>query len=322
MGMGTETDKPLRGLRRLLGWALLAATMAVAILFGFLLTRGLRPPAVAPSGSDVPAAAITALLVLLGGLLLGSGGTAYVLVLLTDCFTLSVVRPVWKTGFTTRLWLANVVVPLLLLAGLGTLSAAVLRGLLTRLGLAAPLNLAVPFFLILIPGQFLLAWFNLWAPIEKSLIRRRLAAQGLSAAQLDYGLYVGVSDPRTSSLRKFGLVEDDVGMLWLTPRSLVYRGDAQSWEIPRDALVDLRRAVDKGSIAAYAGAVHIILRWRAADGSEQCARLHAENCWSLSVVARALDRLWDRLEAWRLPPPALAPIVVADTAPRTQAGTG
>jgi hypothetical protein len=167
------------------------------------------------------------------------------------------------------------------------------------LGFSSVVGIAVPLCAVLIPGQFFLAWFNLWAPVEKSLIRRRLKAQGITDSQLDSGLYAWVSDPTRSSLRKFTVVEDDVGMLWFGPDSLAYRGDADGWDIPRSAVIGMVRKVDKGSMSAYAGAVHIILQWRDAAGTERHTRLHVENCWSLTVVARRLDALWRRLEQWR-----------------------
>jgi hypothetical protein len=135
--------------------------------------------------------------------------------------------------------------------------------------------------------------------MEKTLIRKRLSAIGISPERMNEGFYAGISDPSVSSFRK-GLIEDDVGMMWLDADAIVYRGDAKRLEIKRNQLLQIERVVDKGSMAAYAGAVHVILQWQDEKNVQVRTRIHVMNCFTLSGVARALDKLEDDLKHWRM----------------------
>ncbi len=125
--------------------------------------------------------------------------------------------------------------------------------------------------------------------------------------EIESGIWAGVSDPKQSSMGKLTCVEDDLGMLWLRPNGIFYRGDSQTLDIRRPQIIDVERKVDSGSMAAYAGAVHIIIHWRDTNEAERQTRLHLEDCWTLTGLARALDELADRIEKWRSTPPPLPP---------------
>lgn len=157
----------------------------------------------------------------------------------------------------------------------------------------------ISFLAVLIPGQLLLTQLNIWNPIIRSLITRRVLALDTSPDDMRKGIFAGVSDPSVSSMKKFGLIEDDIGMLWLTPEFIRYRGDGQSFEIRREQLLKIERVTDKGSIAAYAGAVHIILHWQDDKGAGHMTRLHLENYWTLGALARMFDDLNKRLLDWK-----------------------
>ncbi|OGV71237.1 MAG: hypothetical protein A3K19_32360 [Lentisphaerae bacterium RIFOXYB12_FULL_65_16] len=307
------SDKPLSGSKLLVGWGLLALTMAVSVAIGLFVARTLfRAPQPGPETAAANPVVVIVICLLVGVVFLGGGLVAYLLILVTHCLTFNFTRPVFRTGFTTRLWLANVFVPLLLLGGVGFLVAVPVTALLLAAGLSAGLALGVPFFSVVIAGQFFLAWFSVWAPIQKSLIRKRLTALGVTPEQLAAGVYVGVSDPSVSSMKKLAQIEDDVGMLWFGPETLVYQGDVQRLDIRRDQFLEIERRLDKGSMAAYAGAVHVILRWRDDQGQEHRTRLHVEDCWTLTSMARGLNQLAARLQQWQAepstpPPPIPAP---------------
>ena len=111
-------------------------------------------------------------------------------------------------------------------------------------------------------------------------------------------MYAGISDPAKSGMKKFSMVEDDLGMLWLEPRTIRYLGDSQAFEIDRSQVIAVERAADKGSIAAYAGAVHMIIHWRDKAGQDKLVRLHLENYWTLGALARMLSS-WGKLEEWQ-----------------------
>jgi hypothetical protein len=189
-------------------------------------------------------------------------------------------------------------VPLFILLGLGSLATVLFGTILTIIGLPLKVAILLPFFCVLVPGQFLLAWFNIWAPMEKTLIRKRLLAIGIAPERMNDGFFAGISDPSVSSFAK-GLIEDDVGMMWLDADAIVYRGDARSMEIKRSQLLQIERTVDKGSMAAYAGAVHVILRWQDEKGVQVRTRIHVMNCFTLSGIARSLDKLANDLKCWQ-----------------------
>ncbi len=148
--------------------------------------------------------------------------------------------------------------------------------------------------------QFVLAWFDIWKPIFTSTVRKRLSARGIPPEKLRTGRYMGVSDPDRRSFGKGGhLIEDDLGMMWLTHDALEYHGDTQDFTIPRDRLTALERSVDKGSMEAYVGASHVIIVWLDDNGQERRTRLHPGDCWTLNGSARALDRLAVLLREWQ-----------------------
>jgi hypothetical protein len=191
----------------------------------------------------------------------------------------------------------NIFVPLFLLLGIGSLATVIFGSILAIIGVPLKLALLLPFFFVLVPGQFFLAWFSIWAPIDKTLIRKRLSALGISPERMNGGFYAGISDPSVSSFKK-GLIEDDVGMMWLEPDAIVYQGDAKRLEIKRKQLMQIERVVDKGSMAAYAGAVHVILVWQDEQGVQNRTRIHTMNCFTLSGIARSLDMLAGKLKCW------------------------
>jgi hypothetical protein len=175
-----------------------------------------------------------------------------------------------------------------------TSGAAAVAGLLTGatfdsmlLGLLA----AAPLTILIVYG------INPWVPLNWSLLRKILTARGVATAEIQTATYVGVSDPSRSSWRK-GVIEEDIGALWLGADELVYRGDLQSLRIPRQDVVAIERDVDPGNVAAVTGAAHPVLVWRV-GGTVRRIRLHAEGHWLRHRSARELGRLAERLDRWR-----------------------
>ena len=189
--------------------------------------------------------------------------------------------------------------PLLLLLGIGSLATVLFGAILVIIGVPLKAAILIPFFCVLVPGQFFLAFFNIWAPIEKTLIRKRLSAIGVSPERMDEGFCAGISDPALSSFGK-GLIEDDVGMMWLDSDAIVYCGDAKHLEIKRSQLLHIERKVDKGSMAAYSGAVHVILVWVDEKGVQNKTRIHTMHSFTLTGIARSLDKLAEDLKCWQM----------------------
>jgi hypothetical protein len=302
--MASNYSKAFSFPKRMLGWLLLGLVITVSIAVGVFASQVLfhnpQPGAAsAKTGlTGMPAFAII-LFIVMGLFFSFTGMISYAVVLATNCFTFKYDRPVWLKGFTLRLRLANIFVPLLLLLGIGSLATVLFGSILTIIGVPLKAAILIPFFCILVPGQFFLAWFNIWVPIEKTLIRKRLSAIGIAPERMNEGFYAGISDPSVSSFAK-GLIEDDVGMMWLDADAIVYQGDARRMEIKRSQLVQIERTVDKGSMAAYAGAVHVILVWQDEKGVHNRTRIHTMNCFTLSGIARSLDKLADDLKIWQM----------------------
>jgi hypothetical protein len=150
-----------------------------------------------------------------------------------------------------------------------------------------------------VTAQLVLAWLAIMGPVERLLIARRMEAMGFGPERYPGGVPMGVSDPTKNSMKKFPLVEEDMGMLWFSPTHLSFRGDVTSWDVARDDILDVERKADAGATSSYFGAVHVVLRVRTADGAERRVRLHPEGNWSSTGVARALDALAADLNLWR-----------------------
>jgi hypothetical protein len=170
---------------------------------------------------------------------------------------------------------------------------------LMTFGLPLQFSVIIPLLGTLVLIQFLTVWFNIWQPLEKSIIPGRLLARGISQEYLDRGLFIGISDPAKSSFKKMTMVEEDVGMLWFGNEELVYIGDTEDFRIKRDQLIDVERKADAGGVSAYFGNVNVIIRFRLDDGTERLTRLHNEGQWTMSRAAKASNVLADNLTRWK-----------------------
>jgi len=296
MGESSSKSKRLGPVGLLAGIALLLVVMIGCGLLGIVVSGGPRNQPNAPIGI------FAIVFVILGVFLLFVGAAAYGLVLLTRCFTFRFERPFLPT-MKGKMWLSNLIVGLLIQSGFAFIVAPGIYNLVTY-ALPSQIALIVSYFGPFMMAQFVFIWFTMWAPLETMLIARRLAALGVPPDTFASGQYVGTSDPGKSSFKKLTLVEDDMGMLWIEANSLVYRGDSTSWVIRHDQLLEVERVADAGSVAAYFGGVHVILRLRDDGGVEHRLRIHAEGTWTQTARARKMDYIGDRLEAWREHPTA------------------
>ncbi len=170
--------------------------------------------------------------------------------------------------------------------------------ILVRLGLPEPFPFIAPILISLIGVQLILVWINIWAPLSRTIVRKRAIALEIDPVSIGKGTLVGVSDPDKSSFSKLTLVEDDVGVLWIESSKLVYRGDTDDFELKRDNIISVECKADAGSMASYGGAVYPILRYRSTDGSVRSMRLHAWGCWSMGALSKSLKLLSQKLESW------------------------
>ena len=293
--MATGSTAKLSPLKWFLGIiAFFVVTIGCAAL-GIWLSGGPRDDGAAAA----PAPVMAVVLIVLGIAVTALGAAAYGLVVLTNAFTFNFTRPFFQT-FGVKLWLANLVVGLLLQTGFAFVTAPTLMAVLRPVLPPSFLWLGA-FFLPFLLAQLLLIWLTIWAPLETNIIARRLAAKGVGPDLLARGHYVGLSDPAKSSMKKMTLVEEDLGMLWVEPHALVYRGDAIDWDLPHEQVLEVQRQADAGSTSSYFGAVHVVLRIADATGraGERRVRLHPQGEWTMTGRARALNALGDRLESWK-----------------------
>lgn len=239
--------------------------------------------------------------VVLAGLALVLAAVVYGLATLTHCLTFDYSKPVWRS-FRRRFVLAHLLLQVLLMFAAAFFFSAMAAVVVAMLGASfdswyVGLLLAAVFVLILFHAV------NLWVPLDRSLMKKILAARGVAPAEIAGATYVGLSDPTRSSWGK-GVIEDDIGGLWLGTGALIYRGDGESFYVLREDIVAVERDVDPANAAAVTGAAHPVLVWKVGDKVRR-SRLHAEGHWLVFQTARRLDTLAERIERWRATPAPL-----------------
>jgi hypothetical protein len=227
-----------------------------------------------------------------------------VVVIATHCFTFNFKRPVWR-DLKVKLYFANIVVPLGAMLGIGFLASALLSPALTHAGLSPGSARIGPMLGTLFILQVSLVWILVWAPLETRVISQRLRTMGITWEQLQTGIYVGLSNPAVKGLKRFGAIEEDIGMLWLSPQQMVYWGDGEQWAIGREQLVEVERKADSGSTTMLSGTQHVILHVQLPDGSVRQIRLHTEGILTMGGKRKAMDRLSNQINAWRAAPVAV-----------------
>jgi hypothetical protein len=286
------------------GWALVVGVTVFWVVFWFNLQGRPESDGESPDESG-PSWLHSLVLLVLGGIGLVAGLIAYLVVIQTQCFTFNFQRPVWANA-KAKIYLANILVPTIFILGVGLMLAALLTPLLERLGFSKEAAWLTPIIGSLVVLQLALVWVNLWAPLEKRLTLKRLAAQGITPEQIRLGSFVGLSDPTRSSLKKLTAIEDDVGMVWIDAERLVYFGDKEHFNFTPEQVLAAERKVDAASTTALSGTAHLILRVRQPDGAERQIRLHTEGVWTLGQKRTAMNALAQRIEDWLAAAPARA----------------
>jgi hypothetical protein len=232
-----------------------------------------------------------------GGVCLGVGLLFYVAAILTGCFSFSFKRSIWKAA-KVKLYFANIALIVLLALGLGFSLGSFLGSVLLSLGLDAGLARLLPVMLMIVVVQIVSLWVLIWSPLERRIIRKRLRAMGVSRAELDSAALVGLSDPASGFAKRFGMIEEDLGGLWLTPELMIYRGDGEQFGATREQLVQLERRADHRSSSVLGGIAHIVLHLNLAGGSVRQIRLHTEGHWTMAGKREAMDALAGAIAQW------------------------
>jgi hypothetical protein len=283
--------------------------LLVAVL-GLRLINAERPEDPLAGG---PSVFWTIFAVVAGLFTLGLGIVGYVVVVQTQCLTLSFDRPFWS-AYKKKLYLANIVVPLLLTLGVAFFVSAIVTPMLQAAGVLGVVAFTVPLMgtvFILQIGTF---WFDIWKPLDQRIVRKRLLARGVPFQEFAKGIYVGISDPTKSSRKTFGGIEHDIGMLWIDPGSLRYIGDNDQFDISRSQLMEVDRRADPVSSTYLSGMLHVIFRFVQPNGVERQVRLHTEDSWTMGERTKKMNRLAEAITLWRnaptsppVPPPLAVP---------------
>ncbi len=287
-----QTRAPVSKVKMTVMWVIFVGVTLAWI--AFLLWRRREAPVSTEAVPDIFQFIFT---FIVGGFFLAAGIASYFVLLFTNCFTFDFQRPVWS-GVKGKLYLANVVVLTGVALGLGFGVTPFVSPLLSAAGLSGQMTFLVPVMAMVVILQIVRVFVLIWAPLEKRLITKRLQARGITPAQLQTALFVGISDPLRSSFKKLTQVEEDIGALWVGPDQVVYWGDNQQFGITRDQVTQTERKADTGGTTMLGGVTHLILHVRLPDGGERQLRFHTEGCWTMAGKGRGMDDLEQRIMQW------------------------
>lgn len=302
-----QPNKPVSKFKVILLWAVLIGNVVFWTAFWTLRNRPEAPPSDPEQESGI---ARFVFMIVVGGFFLVSGLAAYFLFILTNGLTFDFTRPFFG-AYKAKLYLAKIVVPTLVLIGLALMLGAFLGPVLQGFGLHGQISFFLPLILTIVPIQIAQMWVNIWSPMAKKLIGKRLAARGIPPVRMATALLVGISNPLKSSFKKMTLVEEDVGALWIGGPELVYCGDTDQFSISRAQIVQIERRADAGSTSMLSGTAHVILHVQLPDGTVRQIRFHVEGHWTQGLSRRAMDDLAAAITRWHesavsAPPPIAA----------------
>ncbi len=299
-----SNSQPASKKKIILAWSIMAAFL---VFWSVMILWMHRDDGVSPSGGTgevkvlgsepSPGGAFDIVGFILGCFFLLLTASVYATTILTDCFTFNFSRPVWSK-IRVRLFLVRIVVTTLGMFSVVFLGICFLNPFFQKMGLGPSATYSGPLVIALIVIQSVMIWVSIWAPVERGVVFQRLAAQGISRRELDRGVLIGLSDPGKSSTKRFGAIEEDIGMLWFDPDCLNYRGDNRQFSVTREELIGVDRQTDAGNTTALSGTAHVILcicRERAGDR----IRLHTEGVWTMGGKRKSMEALAARIAEWR-----------------------
>jgi hypothetical protein len=294
-----ESTKSVSKTRVVLTWAMMVGV--VFLIGGFWFWRDYTlAPSNPPEESAPPAtiAIVHAIACLIIGLFfLLPSVIAYLGLIFSCCLTFNYKHPVWHF-VKAKKYFCNIIVAVGLSLGLGFVVAAFVSPFLIALGLPRAQATMLTVLAVLVGFQILQMWVLIWSPMEKLMIKRRLASMGISGEQLKGAMLVGISDPASGMVKRFSAIEEDMGGLWALPDRLAFRGDVEQFDITREQIAGIERKADNRSTTVLAGIAHVILQVRLPDGSIRQLRLHTEGQWTLGQKRRAMDALAEAVDGW------------------------
>lgn len=298
-----KPTKPVSKSRVVLTWVMIVGWIILIACICFWRNHAMATQAQADeSESGAPPVnpiVRTIALLILGLFFLVPAGAAYFGLIFTCCLTFNYKHPVWH-AIKAKMYIFNIMVAIGISLGIGFIAAAFLWPFFRGLGLPQQQADLMPVLAALIGFQLVRLWVLIWAPVEKKMIARRLGAMGITAEQLKGAMLVGISDPASGFVRRFGAIEEDMGALWVLPDRLSYRGDVEQFDLTRDQIAGIERKADYRGTSVLAGIAHVILQVRLPDGSIRQMRLHTEGQWTMGGKRRAMDVLAEALDGWQV----------------------
>lgn len=307
-----QIRKPVSKTKVALAWLFMVGNLIFWIWFWFWRNRHEQPPTEDAS----PVIFASLFMVIAGMFFFALGMVGYLVVIFSDCFTFNFNKPIWG-ALKVKMYIANIVVPVLAMLGVGFFATAFLRPVLTSFGITGALANMLPLIAVLVLLQIAMLWVLIWAPLERRVITRRLMAQGITPAQLKEAVLVGISNPARSSFKKFGAVEEDIGAMWVSPEQIVYWGDNERFAIKREQLFQIERKADAGSSTLLSGMTHVILHVRTTEAERQI-RLSPEGLWTALRKRRMMDEIERLIATWHNTPGAMPPVIPNVTTPSCQ----
>lgn len=290
-----EPIKTVSKSRIILMWLMMVSFIVFMAIFCFWFWSPKRMGVPAPeAGSPVENPIVNAIFYLAAGaFFLVLGLTGYFVVLLTTCFTFNFSSPVWN-ALKAKKYIANIVVLVGVSVGIGF----IVKGFLAPVLGTGGQTTILPVMIVLIVVNLSQLWILIWNPVERGMILKRLAALGVTPDHLKGAMLVGISNPASGAVKRFGAIEEDMGALWVTPDRLAWRGDVEQFDLTHDLVVQIERKADNRSTSVLAGIAHPILHVRMPDGSIRQMRLHVEGLWTMGQKRKAMDALSNSLESW------------------------
>lgn len=293
-----EPTKSVSKTRVVLTWVVMVGfTFFISCLFFW--HHALAPgPQADESGLPQPNVIVRGIALLVVGLFFLVPSVIAYLALLFSCYlTFNYRHPVWNS-VKAKKYLANIFVGVGISLGFGFIVSAFLSPFLSQLGLPRSQADLLPVLAVLIGYQLLRLWVLVWGPAETFMIQRRLRTMGIAPEQLKSATLVGISNPASGMVKRFGAIEEDMGALWVLPDRLAFRGDAEQFDLTREQIAGIERKADNRSTTVLAGIAHVILQVRLPDGNIRHMRLHTEGQWTMGQKRRAMDALADAIAGW------------------------
>ena len=296
-----EPTKSVSKTRVVLTWVVMVGLTFFITCFFFWHSHALAPAPQADdseSGLPPPNSIVHGIaLFVIGLFFLVPSVIAYLALLFSCCLTFNYRHPVWNS-VKAKTYLFNIFVAVGISLGLGFFASAFFSPFLRQLGLPRSQADLLPVFASLIGFQLLRLWVLMWAPAEKLMIQRRLRTMDVAPEHLKAAMLVGISNPASGLVKRFGAIEEDMGALWVLPDRLAYRGDGEQFDLTREQIAGIERKADNRSTTVLAGIAHVVLQVRLPDGSVRQMRLHTEGQWTMGQKRRAMDALAEAIAGW------------------------